>query len=61
MAIKKLAKPFQCTAKTSDGIIELFEHPEKFIVGVQWHPEMMAGVNKKMLNMFKILIEECTK
>jgi gamma-glutamyl-gamma-aminobutyrate hydrolase PuuD len=32
------------TGRAPDGIIEAVEAPgERFVVGVQWHPEDMAG------------------
>ena len=30
------------TAKSDDGVIEMFEHVSKPILGVQWHPECVA-------------------
>lgn len=39
-AIDKLGDGFVVVARASDGVIEAIEQPgERFLVGVQWHPE----------------------
>ncbi len=38
------------TAHAEDGVIEALEHPERdFCIGVQWHPEKMAGLHRERL------------
>lgn len=60
MSIKNMADEFKVVAKSKDGIIEAIEsNNELFILGVQWHPEMMASTNEKMLEIFKLLISKC--
>lgn len=60
MAIKNLADGFKAIAISKDGIVEGIEKNEDlFILGVQWHPEMMAATNEKMLDIFKLLISKC--
>lgn len=41
-AIETVGKDLAATAWTSDGLIEAVEdsRPERFVIGVQWHPEM---------------------
>ncbi|PAB59022.1 gamma-glutamyl-gamma-aminobutyrate hydrolase family protein [Anaeromicrobium sediminis] len=62
-AIKDVAHGFKVSARAKDGVIEAIEiDSDEFIVGVQWHPEMMAAKNNKgMLNLFKKLIEAAKK
>lgn len=61
-AIKDLAEGFVVSAKAKDGVIEAIEKTgEEFIVGVQWHPEMMASKDEKMLNIIKKLVEASSK
>jgi putative glutamine amidotransferase len=41
--IKKLASPLNAVAWAADGLIEAVESPgHKFVLGVQWHPEVMG-------------------
>lgn len=56
-AIKDLAKGFKVCAKAKDGVIEAIEMEEKFVIGVQWHPEMMVRKSPEMLKLFKELVK----
>ncbi|ACN83588.1 gamma-glutamyl-gamma-aminobutyrate hydrolase family protein [Brachyspira hyodysenteriae] len=60
-AIDKVAKDFKVTATAKDGIIEAIEYKKKgsFIIGVQWHPELMSSRIVKMQNIFDMFIEVC--
>lgn len=61
-AIKDLAPGFKVAARSKDGVIEAIEKDEGFVMGIQWHPEMMAGKdNKLMLNIFKTFVEISSK
>lgn len=60
--IKKIAPGLKVTAVAKDGVIEAIESEEDvFIIGVQWHPEMMAQDSAPMLNIFKELIKKSKK
>ncbi len=37
--VKKIKKNFKTIATASDGSIEAFEHKNKSIIGIMWHPE----------------------
>jgi putative glutamine amidotransferase len=54
-AIKELAPGFQVSARAEDGVIEGIEKGEEgsYIVGVQWHPELMVEKHPFMLKLFK--------
>lgn len=55
-AVKNVGKGFEATAWADDGVIEAIEHIEdKFIIGVQWHPEYMW--DSEMIKIFKTLID----
>lgn len=61
-AIKDLAPGFKVAARSKDGVIEAIEKEEGFVIGIQWHPEMMARKdNKSMLNIFKTFVEVSSK
>lgn len=61
MAVKKLGSGLVCTGKSSDGIIEMYESksPEQFILGTQWHPEMLFQTDNKMREFFSFFISRC--
>lgn len=47
-------------ARADDGAIEAIEHKKaKYVVAVQWHPEMMHASDEHMLNLFKALVDVC--
>lgn len=56
-SIKKLGRDLQVVATAPDGIIEAVEMKGKpFIVGIQWHPEMLLQADDEMLPLFQELI-----
>lgn len=56
-AVERLGQGLVITAKAEDYIIEAFEHKDyDFLVGVQWHPEMMAEVYDEQLSIFKLFV-----
>lgn len=59
-AIKDIAPNFKKTAVSPDGIIEAIEiKSNTFIVGIQWHPEMMASYDTATKYLFKKFIYTC--
>lgn len=57
-AIEFLGNNLYPSAKSLDGIIEAIEHREyPFLLGVQWHPEMLFENDKASKNIFKTFIE----
>ncbi|MFW5790549.1 MAG: gamma-glutamyl-gamma-aminobutyrate hydrolase family protein [Bacillota bacterium] len=64
-AIKEIASNLKIVARSDEGVIEAVEaedSDQRFLVGVQWHPEDLAGVDDNSLNhncfqqLFKALI-----
>jgi len=57
-SVKDVAPGFKISAMAKDGIIEAIEsEKEDFILGVQWHPEMLtARGDTQMLKIFENLI-----
>ena len=62
LAVKDVAENFDVVALSSDGVIEAIEYSkEQYIMGVQFHPEMMSSKNDKAQNIFNGLIQEAKK
>lgn len=62
LAVKDVAPGFKVSAVAKDGVIEAIEKEgEEFILGVQWHPEMMTKDYPVMLKLFEKLVEEAAK
>ena len=60
--VKKVGEGLRVTARSSDGSIEGLELADReFVVGVQWHPEMMASNADEMLCLFRRLIDVAAK
>ena len=60
--VKGVPPQFLVTAVATDGVIEAIEYTKDcFILGVQWHPEMMLEGESNMIPLFKQLIQEAAK
>lgn len=58
--IHHIGDGLKCTATTKDGVIEGLEGiNNRFVVGVQWHPEKMVDTSIEQLNLFKQFINAC--
>ncbi|WP_196001263.1 gamma-glutamyl-gamma-aminobutyrate hydrolase family protein [Clostridium sp. 1001271B_151109_B4] len=59
-AVKELGNNLIATSTSPDGIIESIEMEGKnFVVGVQWHPEMLSLKDTIMLKLFESFISSC--
>ncbi len=59
-AVLKTGNGLEIVARAVDGIIESIASSDKyFIIGVQWHPELMYKKNSKHLKLFKRFIKNC--
>ncbi|MGM0548821.1 MAG: gamma-glutamyl-gamma-aminobutyrate hydrolase family protein [Bacillota bacterium] len=57
-AVDKVGKGLTVSAVAPDGFVEALEDPNyPYLVGVQWHPEMMAATDQTQLNLFKDFVE----
>ena len=57
-AVDRVAPEFRATAFAEDGIIEGIESENKsWVIGVQWHPEMMFNKYPLQLRLFLSLLE----
>ena len=60
-AVKKIAPGFEITAKASDGIVEGIEsRKHRFVLGVQFHPEMMFRDFPVFQKIFQRLVDEAS-
>lgn len=56
-AIHAVAPGLRVSARAKDGVIEAVEHQTAdFIIGVQWHPELMIYKHPDMLALFKAFV-----
>jgi putative glutamine amidotransferase len=52
-AVEQAAPGLRVTARASDGVIEAIESTKhSFVIGVQWHPELMTSHDAKMQSLF---------
>jgi putative glutamine amidotransferase len=57
-ALKDISPELRTIATAPDGIIESVERPDsKWVLGVQWHPEMMFEAHPEHLKPFKGLVQ----
>ncbi len=57
-AVKGTGAGLTVAARTTDGVIEAVEGADdRFIIGVQWHPEMMWENDAQQLKLFSAFVE----
>ena len=56
--IESLGDGLQAVGWAADGLVEALEHPgHSFVLGVQWHPEMMTEAHPEQSTPFRLLVE----
>ena len=62
-AIKQVGRDLRITAKANDGMIEFVEdtRPERFVIGVQWHPELSHSTDELSRAIFETFVVKCVK
>lgn len=61
-AVEVLGENLICTARSTDGVIEAIESiKHRYVVGLQWHPELLLEHHKKAQVPFVKLIEAAYK
>ncbi len=57
-SVKDVAAPFTVSAVAPDGVIEAVEAPgERFVLGLQWHPEYLAEACPASRAIFEAFVE----
>ena len=56
-AIDRVGRDLVVVARADDGVIEAMEHPTKWVVSVQWHPEDTAADDPVQQSLFDALVE----
>lgn len=60
--IKDLGQGLKLAAQAPDGIVEAFEDPNyRFLIGLQFHPEMLHRVKDEMQNLFNEFVKEASE
>ncbi|HJB26458.1 MAG TPA: gamma-glutamyl-gamma-aminobutyrate hydrolase family protein [Firmicutes bacterium] len=61
-AVKQLGDGLKTVATAPDGVIEAIEGTgDRFVMGVQFHPENLYGIYTEFTNLFRFFVEECKK
>jgi len=62
-AVRDVGKGLRIVGKSPDGIVEATEttDPDRFLIGVQWHPEKLTGEDAKQANIFQAFVEASAK
>lgn len=61
-AVDEPALGFRPVAWTDDGVIEAIEREgERFCVGLQCHPELMAARDQRIAALFRVFVQACTQ
>lgn len=58
-AVDTLGARLTMAAVAADGIVEGFEDPDRWLVGVQWHPEDDDGPEHDRLSLFDSFVTAC--
>jgi putative glutamine amidotransferase len=58
-AADRIGKGLRAVAKAPDGVVEATEttDPDRFLIGVQWHPEKMMPDNEVQARLLKAFVE----
>ncbi len=58
-AIKQIAPNFTVTGTAADGVVEAAESNDGLVLGVQWHPELMARRHTHFQKLFSHFVSIC--
>ena len=55
--IGELGQGLDVVGRSSDGILEAFEHRDQWLIGVQWHPEDTAADDRSQQGLYDAFVE----
>lgn len=58
-AVGRLGHGLMVSGHTADGVIEAIEHETDFVLGVQWHPELLDDDANRSI--YKALVQACAR
>ena len=60
-AIGRVGRDLEATAWAADGVVECIEdtRPDRFVLGVQWHPELTKGFDRLSQEIFRHFVDVC--
>ena len=60
-AVKRLGESLRVSARGPDDLIEAFEdtNPDVFLIGVEWHPELLVASRPEQRGLFHALVAAC--
>lgn len=60
-SIKKIGRNLTVTSMAKDGVVESIEdnRDDRFVFGVQWHPELSWEFDELSKNIFKLFVSKC--
>ena len=60
-AVNRIGRDLKATASTSDGVVECVEDTRKgkFVLGVQWHPELSWNTDRLSGKIFEAFVRAC--
>lgn len=61
-AVRQVGDGLSVSARAKDGVIECIEDTRdgRFVIGVQWHPELMSGHDDLSREIFELFVERCS-
>lgn len=60
-SVKDIGEGLYIVGKAADGVIEAIESEDGMIIGVQWHPEMLAPKYKESQQFFKVFVDKANE
>lgn len=57
--VRAVARDLAASAFAPDGLVEAIELPEKLLVGVQWHPEILWPVDMCSARLIRGFVDQC--